>query len=171
MMMKGIVVLLCTVLTCVAQKWNQGSSRWDPKERTNAKTCSNLTQVLDNWKYAILTHVKDLLINDHASVLPEYSRIQPLSDALRDLYRHFNALKDELGKLTSKLDSVEGFVDDLKNGRLSVAQRPVQRLPPSLGLRSPLRAQMRSPDKGTIKGSKVSRARRRGPQRLKTHQN
>ncbi|XP_077939841.1 uncharacterized protein LOC120828468 isoform X1 [Gasterosteus aculeatus] len=166
MMMKGIVVLLCTALTCVAQKWNKGSSRWDPKaEHTSAETCSNLTQVLDNWKYAILTQVKDLLINDPASVLPEYSRIQPLSDALRDLYRHFNTLKDELGKLTSKLDSVEGFVDNLKDGRLSVAQRPVQRLPPPIGVRSPLRAQMRAPDRGTIKGSKVIRARRRGPQR------
>ncbi|KAM8844284.1 uncharacterized protein AB9W97_022430 [Spinachia spinachia] len=165
MMMKGMVFLLCTVLTCVAQKWNQESSPWDPKaEHTDAKTCSNLTQVLDNWKFAIVTHVKDLLINDHVSVLPEYSRIRPLSDALRDLYGHFNALKEELGKLTSKLDSVEGVVDELKDGRLSVAQRPVRRLPPTISLRSPLRAQMRGTIKGT-EGSQLSRARRRGPQR------
>ncbi len=89
-------------------------------------------------------------------------RIQPLSDALGDLYRQFNALKDELGRLTLKFDSVEGFVDDLKHGRFTLPQRPVQRVPPSVGLRSPLRAQMRAPVRGIIKGPTLLRARRRG---------
>ena len=92
------------------------------------------------------------------------SRIQPLSDALGDLYKQFNGLKDELGKLTSKFDSLEGFVDELKSGRFAVPHRPIQRVPPSIGLRSPLRAQMRAPDR-IIKGPTLVRARRRGPQR------
>ncbi|XP_051244111.1 uncharacterized protein si:dkey-282h22.5 isoform X3 [Dicentrarchus labrax] len=165
MRMKGVLALLCMTLTCGAQKWKQETPRWDPKEHTNGKTCSNLTQVLDNWKFAIITQVKDLLINDHASVLPEYNRIQPLSDALGDLYRQFNTLKDELGRLTSKFDSVEGFVDDLKDGRSTLPHRPVRRVPPNVGLRSPLLAQMRAPVKGIIKGPTLTRARRRGPQR------
>lgn len=93
------------------------------------------------------------------------SRIQPLSDAVGDLYRQFNTLKDELGKLTSKFDGVEAFVDDLKDGRLTLPQRPVQRAPPNVGLRSPLRVQMRAPAGGIIKGPTLIRARRRGPQR------
>uniref|UniRef100_A0A3P8S312 Si:dkey-282h22.5 n=1 Tax=Amphiprion percula TaxID=161767 RepID=A0A3P8S312_AMPPE len=162
MRMKQVLALLCLISMCGAQKWKQETSRWDPKaENTNGKTCSNMTQVLDNWKFAILTQVKDLLINDHASVLPEYNRIQPLSDALGDLYRQFNSLKDELGSLTTKFDRVEAFVDDLKEGRFSLRQRPVQRIPPSFGLRSPLRAQMRAPDRGLT----VIRTRRRGPQK------
>ncbi|XP_070704504.1 uncharacterized protein [Pempheris klunzingeri] len=163
MRMKAVLVVLCMSLTCGAQK--QETSRWDPKaEHTNSKTCSNLTQVLDNWKFAIVTQVKDLLINDHASVLPEYNRIQPLSEALGDLYRQFNALKDELGSLTAKFDRVEGFVDDAKEGRFTLPQRPVRRIPPSVGLRSPLRAQMRAPVRGIIKRPTLIRARRRGPQ-------
>lgn len=93
------------------------------------------------------------------------TRIQPLSDALRDLYKKFNGLKDELGKLTTKFDSVEAFVDDLKDGRFTLPQRSRQRIPPSVGLRSPLRAQMRAPDSGIIARSTLIRARRRGPKK------
>uniref|UniRef100_A0A3Q1JUC5 Uncharacterized protein n=1 Tax=Anabas testudineus TaxID=64144 RepID=A0A3Q1JUC5_ANATE len=167
MKMQKFLVLLCMISMCGAQKWKQETSHWNPKEESNSRTCSNLTQVLDNWKFAILTQVKDMLINDHASVLPEYNRIQPLSDALGDLYRQFNSLKDELGRLTAKFDSVEAFVDELQDGRYTLPQRSIQsrRIPPSVGLKSPLRAQMRSPDRGIITRPAVIRARQRRPQK------
>lgn len=44
-------------------------------------------------------------------------RIQPLSDALGDLYKEFNALKERLAELTAKFDGVEAFVDDVRSGR------------------------------------------------------
>lgn len=168
MKIKLVLVLLCMMSVSGAQKWKQEVSPWDPEEHTNGKTCSNLTQVLDNWKYAILTQVKDLLINDHASVLPEYNRIQSLSEALGDLYRQFNSLKDELGSLTTKFDKVEAFVDDLKEGRFTVPQHPIQRMPPSFRLRSPLGVQRRAPDRKMIPQPTLVRARRRGTQRPST---
>lgn len=95
-----------------------------------------------------------------------FSRIRPLSDAVGDLYRQFNTLKDDLAKLTSKFDGVEAFVDDLKHGRVSVRQRP-QRVLPNVGLRSPLRAQMRSPVRGIMKRPALI-PRRRGPPNMRS---
>uniref|UniRef100_A0A671XP24 Si:ch73-127m5.3 n=1 Tax=Sparus aurata TaxID=8175 RepID=A0A671XP24_SPAAU len=94
--------------------------------------CANLTLVLDNWKYAIMTQVKDLLLHDHSTVLPDYGRIQPLSDALGDLYKEFNALKERLAELTTKFDGVESFVDDMRSGRKPAPLRGEPRPPGSL---------------------------------------
>uniref|UniRef100_A0A8C7WLC3 Si:ch73-127m5.3 n=1 Tax=Oncorhynchus mykiss TaxID=8022 RepID=A0A8C7WLC3_ONCMY len=95
-------------------------------EKVNTRVCANLTLVLDNWKFAIMTQVKDLLLNDHSTVLPDYGRIPPLSDALGDLYKEFNALKERLGELTTKFEGVEAFVDDVRAGR-SPSQRRKRR--------------------------------------------
>ncbi|XP_061557051.1 uncharacterized protein si:dkey-282h22.5 [Phycodurus eques] len=148
MHISGVLLLLCVIPVVPSQQWKQETPRWYPKERQEAKACTNLTQILDNWKFAILTRAKELLINDHASVLPEYSRIGPLSDALRELHGRFDALKDHLAGLTAKFDSVEAFVDRVKEGGFAPSGRP------GAGLRS---ARMRP--------LKPIRVRRRGPRK------
>ncbi|KAK2884423.1 hypothetical protein Q8A73_020897 [Channa argus] len=104
-------------------------------ERVNTRTCANLTLVLDNWKYAIVTQVKDLLLHGHSTVLPDYGRIQPLSDALGHLYKEFNALKEHLAELTAKFDGVEAFVEEVRSGRNPAPHRgeprPGGSLPPA----------------------------------------
>lgn len=49
---------------------------FDPAERVNMRGVANLTQVLDNWKFDIMSQVKGILQNDHQSVLPDYARYQ-----------------------------------------------------------------------------------------------
>ncbi|KAM7370361.1 hypothetical protein PAMP_009916 [Pampus punctatissimus] len=130
------VLFIFSLTLCAAQKQKiiQRPETWDYRneaERVNTRGCANLTLVLDNWKYAIMTQVKDLLLHDHNTVLPDYGRIQPLSDALGDLYKEFNALKERLAELTTKFDGVEAFVDDVRSGRKRAPPRAEAR-PPGL---------------------------------------
>ena len=48
-------------------------------------------------------------------------RIQPLSEALDDLYKEFNALKAHLGDLTEKFAAIETFIDEMKASRTTNA--------------------------------------------------
>ncbi|XP_048870941.1 uncharacterized protein si:dkey-282h22.5 [Brienomyrus brachyistius] len=131
--MRLVLLLLALVVLSAAQKRRQKqNAEWDYRadaEKVNTKGCSNLTLVLDNWKFAIMTQVKELLLNDHSMVLPDYTRIKPLSDALDDLYTEFNSLKERLGELTTKFEGVEAFVDDMRAGRGPAPPRP-ERPPP-----------------------------------------
>ncbi|XP_034567769.1 uncharacterized protein si:ch211-76l23.4 [Notolabrus celidotus] len=88
----------------------------DGSERVNMRNVANLTQILDNWRFDILSQMRGLLQNDHQSLLPDYARIQPLSEALDDLYKEFNALKAHLGDLTEKFSAIETFIDEFKAG-------------------------------------------------------
>ncbi|MEQ2276058.1 hypothetical protein XENORESO_013066, partial [Xenotaenia resolanae] len=44
-------------------------------------------------------------------------KILPLSEALDDLYKEFNALKERLGDLTEKFTGIESFIDEVKSSR------------------------------------------------------
>ncbi|KAM9784481.1 uncharacterized protein si:ch211-76l23.4 [Syngnathus typhle] len=99
--------------TTNADEWNYR----DGSDRVSMRGVANLTEILDNWRFDIVNQMKGLLQNDHQSLLPDYARIQPLSEALGDLYKEFNALKAHLGELTEKFTAMETFMDEVKASR------------------------------------------------------
>ncbi|XP_036945210.1 uncharacterized protein si:ch211-76l23.4 [Acanthopagrus latus] len=134
----SVLLLLLTVatVTVLAQRRRQPSTsgatststttndEWnyrDGSEKVNMRGVANLTQILDNWRFDILTQMRGLLQDDHQSLLPDYARIQPLSEALDDLYKEFNALKAHLGDLTEKFAAIETFIDEVKASRANNA--------------------------------------------------
>ncbi|KAF3699741.1 hypothetical protein EXN66_Car015428 [Channa argus] len=119
-----LAVATGTVLAQRRRPTSTTTDEWnykDGSEKVSMRGVANLTQVLDNWRFDILSQVKGLLQNDHQSLLPDYARIQPLSEALDDLYKEFNALKSHLGDLTEKFTAIESFIDEVKAGRSSNA--------------------------------------------------
>ncbi|XP_071321869.1 uncharacterized protein [Trachinotus anak] len=119
-----LAVAMETVLAQRRRPTSQNTDEWnyrDGSERVSMRGVANLTQVLDNWRFDILNQMKGLLQNDHQSLLPDYARIQPLSEALDDLYKEFNALKAHLGDLTEKFTAIETFIDEVKASRANNA--------------------------------------------------
>ncbi|XP_038563800.1 uncharacterized protein si:ch211-76l23.4 isoform X2 [Micropterus salmoides] len=120
-----LLLLAVATVTVLAQRRRQSTTgEWnyrDGSEKVSMRGVSNLTEVLDNWRFDILNQMKGLLQNDHQSLLPDYARIQPLSEALDDLYKEFNALKSRLGDLTEKFTAIETFIDEVKASRANNA--------------------------------------------------
>ncbi|MCI4385445.1 hypothetical protein PGIGA_G00050620 [Pangasianodon gigas] len=120
----SLLLLALAMVVVFGQKKRPGNKEWnyrDGSEKVNMRGVANLTQVLDDWRFDILNQVKTLLQNDHQTLLPDYSRIQPLSEALDDLYKEFNALKAHLGELTEKFTPIETFIDELKTEKANAA--------------------------------------------------
>ncbi|KAM6050321.1 uncharacterized protein VSU04_011895 [Chlamydotis macqueenii] len=130
-MPKLLPLLFLAALGCAA-KVKRRPAAWDEGadgERAPAKACANLTLVLDNWKFAITSQMRNLLLFDHQSVLPDYGRIRSLSGALDELYREFSRLKEQLGRLSARFAEVEAFVEQLSRAR-GPAAPPRRRGPP-----------------------------------------
>ncbi|XP_048465375.1 uncharacterized protein si:ch211-76l23.4 [Rhincodon typus] len=112
-----LIVFFLIFLPGMHGKKRVQSGEWnykDGSDKVNMRGVANLTQILDNWRFDILTQMRDMLTNDHQSLLPDYSRITPLSEALSDLFTEFNALKERLKDLTDKFTALEVSVDEIK---------------------------------------------------------
>uniref|UniRef100_A0A673JWY2 Uncharacterized protein n=1 Tax=Sinocyclocheilus rhinocerous TaxID=307959 RepID=A0A673JWY2_9TELE len=102
----------------------------------------------------------ELFMQDYLPLILDF-RIKSLSDAVGDLYKQFNTLKENLAKLTNKFDKIESFVDEIQAGKFP---RPKLWMPPRLPARRiPHQMPVKSPAKVPGKSVWAQRRARRGP--------
>ncbi|KAF7698446.1 uncharacterized protein si:ch211-76l23.4 [Silurus meridionalis] len=132
----SLLLLALTTALVLGQKKRPVTKEWnyrDGSEKVSMRNVANLTQVLDDWRFDILNQVK----SNHQTLLPDYSRIHSLSEAVDDLFKEFNALKAHLGELTEKFTPVETFIDELK---MEKANAPAATVPVTPGRRRLVKA-------------------------------
>ncbi|KAJ1173396.1 hypothetical protein NDU88_005232 [Pleurodeles waltl] len=84
-----------------SQKWNYREGAGS----VNLQGKHSITQTLEKWGNNIFFQCKNILMNRPQMLLPEYSRVRSLSEALDDLLKEMLALKKRLVELNDRLDA------------------------------------------------------------------
>ncbi|XP_076839131.1 uncharacterized protein LOC143484334 isoform X2 [Brachyhypopomus gauderio] len=79
-------------------------------ENVNVANVRSVTRVLDAWGKRIFNEVKALLHSQPSSLLPDYSRVRPLSESLNDLFREVSHLQRRITDLNNRLATLEPFL-------------------------------------------------------------
>ncbi|XP_043929782.1 uncharacterized protein LOC122804157 isoform X2 [Protopterus annectens] len=86
--------------------------RWnyrDGADKVNIQGVRSMTRILDKWGNNLFSEMKNIFMNRPYLVLPEYSRIRPLSEALDDLYKEVKSLLKRIAELNERLSIIESF--------------------------------------------------------------
>uniref|UniRef100_A0A8C5HB83 Si:ch211-243a20.3 n=1 Tax=Gouania willdenowi TaxID=441366 RepID=A0A8C5HB83_GOUWI len=86
---------------------------WNYREgadRVNVATVRSVTRVLDAWGKRIFSEIKSLLHSQPSTLLPDYSRVRPLSESLNDLFREVSLLHRRITELTHRLATLDPFL-------------------------------------------------------------
>uniref|UniRef100_A0AAY4ADC0 Uncharacterized protein n=1 Tax=Denticeps clupeoides TaxID=299321 RepID=A0AAY4ADC0_9TELE len=86
---------------------------WNYREGADSVNVANVrsvTRALDSWGRKIFNEVKTLLHSQPSSLLPDYSRVRPLSESLNDLFREVSHLQRRIADLNHRLATLEPFL-------------------------------------------------------------
>lgn len=70
----------------------------------------SVTRVLDAWGKHIFREIKTLLHSQPSTLLPDYSRVRPLSESLNDLFREVSLLRHRISELSRRLATLEPYL-------------------------------------------------------------
>uniref|UniRef100_A0A672FQK6 Si:ch211-243a20.3 n=1 Tax=Salarias fasciatus TaxID=181472 RepID=A0A672FQK6_SALFA len=106
-----MVVALVTGARAAASEENElDYGYWNYREgadRVNLATVRSVTRVLDAWGKRIFSEIKTLLHSQPSTLLPDYSRVRPLSESVNDLFREVSLLHRRITELNQRLASLQ----------------------------------------------------------------
>ncbi|XP_069386153.1 uncharacterized protein [Paralichthys olivaceus] len=141
---------------------------WNYREgadSVNVASVRSVTRVLDAWGKRIFNEIKTLLHSQPSALLPDYSRVRPLSESVNDLFREVSLLHRRITELSHRLATLEPFLRH-HGYREAGAEGDGRALTPApRGLRGGVASLGRSTPRTTVRGgsprgSRVVRRRR-----------
>ncbi|KAJ8363307.1 hypothetical protein SKAU_G00121380 [Synaphobranchus kaupii] len=109
-----VLAILMTFTTPLAGEDNElDYGYWNYREgadNVNIASVRSITRVLDVWGKRIFNEIKHLLHSQPSALLPDYSRVRPLSESLNDLFREVSLLQRRISELTNRLATLEPYL-------------------------------------------------------------
>ncbi|XP_034749605.1 uncharacterized protein si:ch211-243a20.3 [Etheostoma cragini] len=108
-----MVVAMATGAHSVSEENELDYGYWNYREgadSVNVASVRSVTRVLDAWGKRIFREIKTLLHSQPSTLLPDYSRVRPLSESVNDLFREVSLLRRRITELSHRLATLEPFL-------------------------------------------------------------
>ncbi|XP_072568153.1 uncharacterized protein [Paramormyrops kingsleyae] len=110
-MMLLVVMVPAKLLAAESNEIDYGF--WNYREgsdNVNVASVRSMTRVLDVWGKRIFNEIKHMLLSQPSALLPDYSRVRPLSESLNDLFKEVTLLQKRITELTNRLATLEPYL-------------------------------------------------------------
>ncbi|XP_068583429.1 uncharacterized protein si:ch211-243a20.3 [Cebidichthys violaceus] len=113
LLMLLMVVAMATGARSAGEENELDYGYWNYREgadSVNVASVRSVTRVLDAWGKRIFREIKTLLHSEPSALLPDYSRVRPLSESVNDLFREVSLLRKRITELSHRLATLEPFL-------------------------------------------------------------
>ncbi|XP_070844315.1 uncharacterized protein [Chaetodon trifascialis] len=113
LLMVLMVVAMATGARSASEENELDYGYWNYREgadSVNVASVRSVTRVLDAWGKRIFNEIKTYLHSQPSTLLPDYSRVRPLSESVNDLFREVSLLRMRITELSHRLATLEPFL-------------------------------------------------------------
>ncbi|XP_040928465.1 uncharacterized protein si:ch211-243a20.3 [Betta splendens] len=112
---RSVLLMLAVVTTVTGARTHREDNEldygnWNYREgadSVNVASVRSVTRVLDAWGKRLFSEIKTLLHSQPCTLLPDYSRVRPLSESVNDLFREVSLLHGRITELSHRLATLE----------------------------------------------------------------